>query len=100
MGRDWSKQRRQDQANRERSFAREDALLLDDAPATGPSKAEMRLEAEALMAAYDGPVRRLPTYAALRCRSCGHRGNARVPAGARPRFTCSHCGSSLVAWRI
>jgi hypothetical protein len=64
------------------------------------NKAEMRAEANSLIAAYRGAVQRLPMIAALRCRSCGHRGNAALPVGAAPRFKCSRCGSSLVAWRV
>lgn len=46
-------------------------------------------------------VKRLPMHAALRCRTCGHRGTACVPHGApTPRFKCSQCGSSLVAYRV
>lgn len=47
-----------------------------------------------------GDLKRLPMQAALRCRSCGHRGTASVPPGAKPAFRCSKCGSSLVAWRL
>jgi hypothetical protein len=41
----------------------------------------MRAAADAAIASYRGRVRRLPMIAALRCRSCGHHGNARVPPG-------------------
>lgn len=77
-----------------------EARSFDDAPELGPSKAELRAETAALVAAFNSPVRRLASYAALRCRSCGHRGTARIPVDAKPRFKCSACGSSLVAWRL
>jgi DNA-directed RNA polymerase subunit RPC12/RpoP len=100
VARDWLKQKRRDRATQAHRSALEDAALFDEAPEPQPSKAQARAEAERLIADYRGPVRRLPTYAALRCRSCGHRGTARVPPGANPSFRCSHCGSSLVAWRV
>lgn len=64
-------------------------------PAPQRSKAELRAEAEAALAAYRGPVRRLPTVHELRC-LCGHRGRVAVPAElGRPRFRCSRCGSRV-----
>lgn len=96
MARDWSTQRRRDQTRTARRCAIDDTALFDDAPEPGPSKAQLRAEGDALVAAYRGPIRRLPTYAALRCRSCGHRGTARVPPGVAPRFRCSRCSSPLV----
>jgi len=65
-----------------------------------PSKDELRAQAAAALANYRGPIRRLPMYTALRCRSCGHRGTARVAPGSNPRFRCSACGSSLVTWHL
>lgn len=85
MARDWSKR---------------NALLIEDDVAPAVPKADLRAEADRLMAAYSGTVRKLPMVAALRCRSCGHRGTARVAAGVEPKFKCSACGSSLVAWRL
>lgn len=99
MARDWSKSRRRAQSVQTVRAMQECMASLEPVE-TGPSKADMRAETEALVAAFAGPVRRLPTYAALRCRSCGHRGNARVGPGQSPRFKCSDCGSSLVAWRL
>lgn len=47
------------------------------------------------------PIQRIPMRASLRCRSCGHQGRALVPHGATsPRFKCSRCGSSLVAYSL
>lgn len=99
MARDWSRQANRD---RERVARRADAeiarILAEDEPR--PSKVELRAQADAAIAGYRGPIKRLPMFAALRCRSCGHRGAARVPPGATPSFRCSACGSSLVAWRV
>lgn len=92
MGADWSRSKERRQVVR--AFDLDDVDPLPLAPPI--SKAEMRAETEALVAAYRGTVKRLPTFAALRCRTCGHRGTARVPVGAAPRFKCSRCGSSLV----
>lgn len=101
MALDWSKRKRVEAA----SQARLADIALGHALASepeerGPSNAELRAQAAAALAAYRGPVTRLPTFAALRCRSCGHRGTARVPPGSSPSFKCSACGSSLVAWRL
>lgn len=95
MARDWSKEKRRPVMRR----WYDGDEPLDDLPMPGPSKAELRQEADALTAAFHGRIKRLPTFAALRCRSCGHRGTARVPAGRSPAFKCSQCGSSLIAWR-
>jgi hypothetical protein len=100
VARDWSKSRRRDAAARERRYAAEDALAFSDPPEASPSKAQMRDELAELLDGYKGRVKRLPTFAALRCRACGHRGNARVPRGMTPKFRCSACGSTLIAWRI
>lgn len=102
MGRDWSKSRTRAQVNAAKTAELDQARYayeLNGLPA-GPGKAELRAQAESAIAAYRGPVRRLPTYAALRCRSCGHRGTARVPVGTEPKFKCSACGSSLVTWHF
>lgn len=46
-------------------------------------------------------ITRLPMRAGLRCRNCGHCGRAAVPHGVKsPRFRCSKCGSSLVAYLL
>ncbi len=104
MGRrDWGRQRANDllsRARTERTLAR---YISDrEAPAAIQqiSKADLRAQADAALAEYRGPIKPLPMIAALRCRTCGHRGNARVPAGKSPSFRCSACGSSLVAWRV
>lgn len=100
MARDWSKQRNRDLTIRAQRYAVEDEALFEEAPAPSQSKAQMRDETQALIAAYRGPIKRLPMTAALRCRSCGHRGTAQVPSGSSPSFRCSRCGSSLIAWRV
>ena len=101
MARNWSSAKRREQAARAARDAVDDSRYLDDEPfEPAPSKAELRAEAELAIAAYRGRVRRLPMYAALRCRVCGHRGRARVPPGASPRFKCSACKSTLVAFRL
>jgi hypothetical protein len=56
------------------------------------SKAEMRAEADAAIAEFKGQIQRLPTMHELRC-PCGHRAKVSAPAGARPRFRCSKCGT-------
>ena len=50
MGRDW--------------YDRDEPI--DELLEPAPSKTQLRAEADALVASYRGPVRRLPTYAALR----------------------------------
>lgn len=100
MARSWSKDRERRQIASARRAEFDDSQAFAPLPETGPSKAELRAETERLMAAYNGPVKRLAAFAALRCRSCGHRGNARVPAGTTPNFKCSNCGSGLVAVQI
>jgi hypothetical protein len=99
MARDWSRDRRRQQTVAARRAEVNDLVMLET-PRTEPDKAAMRAETERLVAQYPGKVRRLPMYAALRCRSCGHRGTAKVPTDAEPRFKCSDCGSSLVAWHV
>lgn len=63
------------------------------APDQQPSKAEMRAESAALVAAYPGPIRRLPTFIDLKCYRCNHRGRVKVYPGERKRFKCSRCGA-------
>lgn len=100
MGRNWSKDKSRKQVATASRLALDDVLAFADPPEVGPNKAELRAETERLIAAFTGPVRKLPTFAALRCRSCGHRGTARVPQGTKPQFKCSQCGSGLVAWHL
>lgn len=98
MARDWSKQRRREAAKRTAGEAVERARYLAEleAPDTKPSsKAELRAEADRLVAEYRGPVRRLATVIEVRC-PCGHRGKVRVPPGRpRPRLRCRRCGTRL-----
>ena len=84
---------RQELADR-RAF---DELVPQDRQA---EKDELRAQADAAVAAFRGSVQVLDTHVALRCRTCGHRGTARVRRGARPKFRCRNCGSSLVAVRV
>lgn len=100
MGRNWSRRKASDQAKAEMVEKHRLAVALAPTPEMAPTKEELRHQAAAAMANYTGPIKRLPTYAALRCRTCGHRGTAVVPQGAEPRFKCSACGSSLVAWTV
>ena len=99
MGLAWSKEKSRQQGNVARQAAIDyeyaDALERRSTP-----HAQRLAELERLMADCRVPVQRLAAQAALRCRSCGHRGTARVPPGAAPRFRCSHCGSSLVKYSV
>jgi hypothetical protein len=101
MARDWSKRKRSEQATQAARQGWRD-WLPEQEPihVETQTKAEIRAETDALVAAYRGPIRRLPMMAALRCRTCGHRGTARVPPDAKPAFKCSRCGSSLIAWSV
>src|SRR5450631_524472 len=96
MARDWSKMKSRDQA---RQAQVEDRRIMNELARDEPqpSKAELRIVAENAIASYRGPITQLPSYVGLRCRSCGHRGVARVPYGKSPRFRCAGCGSSLIA---
>lgn len=89
---------------RNRSADVDNALYLRDlsGQTAQPSKAELRAEADALMARYKGEVKRLNSVVGLRCRTCGHRGTAHIrpEADAVPRFRCTRCGSSLVSYRV
>lgn len=98
MGRDWSKQRRSDQAKRVRSDEMDQARYLAEvgAIAAAPGKAELRAEAEAAVKAYRKPIFRLATVMNLHCPACKHRGSVRVPAGrTMPRFRCKRCGTTI-----
>lgn len=82
---------------RQAHYAHEaDERALKFAPRLKPApvkmtKEQLRNQAQAALAQYDG----LKTVS-LRCKSCGHRGTARVPVSAAPKFCCSSCGSNLV----
>lgn len=91
MALNWSKHRTRQQANRAASDQAEIARMLAEHDQE-PSKAELRAETAELVAAYRGPIRRLPTFRDIKC-ACGHR--ARVPTrpGTSPRFRCSKCGA-------
>jgi hypothetical protein len=95
VGRNWSKQKVRDAAQRHRQAATDMAhyLVELEAPSAQPSKAELREEAAAAIARYTGPVRRLPTMVDLKCYRCNHRGRVRVYPGERKRFKCSKCGA-------
>jgi DNA-directed RNA polymerase subunit RPC12/RpoP len=95
MGLDWNKARRREQGNRASRAAADDGLRFADLRAR--RAARRRQELFALIRDYDGPVRRLDTHVAVRCRTCGHRGTALVPQGVTARFRCSRCRSTLVA---
>lgn len=97
MALNWSRQRARDQMRSARSSEIETARLLSgtDTFEPEPSKAELRAETEALIAAYRGPVQRLPTFRDVRC-PCGHQGRVKVaPGRAMPRLRCSRCGSRI-----
>jgi DNA-directed RNA polymerase subunit M/transcription elongation factor TFIIS len=93
VARDWSKQRKRDLARQALGAEIELARILRNEDEPQPSKAEQRAEAAALLAAYQGPIKKLPTVVALRCAKCGHRGNVRMrPGEPKRRFKCSKCG--------
>lgn len=90
MALDWSKASRR----RSTSDLGTDAALMRVAsePAEPrPSKEQLRADAAAAIAAYQGKVTRLPTVIELKC-GCGHRGRVKVQSGQRKRFRCSKCG--------
>jgi hypothetical protein len=95
MGLDWNKARRREQGNRALRVGSREQSRASDLRAL--RAARRRQELFALIRDYDGPVRRLDTHVAVRCRTCGHRGTALVPQGVTPRFCCSRCRSTLVA---
>lgn len=99
MARDWSKLKSRELG---RQAVSEERQIINELARSEPhpTKDELRAQASAALADYRGPIRKLPMFAALRCRSCGHRGTARVPPGLAPAFRCSNCGSSLVAWHV
>lgn len=102
MARNWSKNRSRALSNASRASEIDDSRYAaeSDGLAERRPKSELRAETDALVAQFRGKVRQLPTYAGLRCRSCGHRGTARVPSGQSPAFRCSKCRSTLVAYRV
>lgn len=77
-------------------------------PRSVMTKEQMRAETERLteqyFAATFDPWRQANPQgrmAAVRCRSCGHRANVRVPETCkRPHFRCARCSSDLVHWRV
>ncbi len=100
MARSWSKDRERKLAASARSADYADMVTFSDPPELSPSKDELRAETERLMAEFKGPIRRLKTVVSLQCRTCNHRGTARVEPGTTdPNFKCRACGSSLVKIR-
>lgn len=100
MGLNWSKDRNRKLAANSSRVAYDEAMEFAEPFDPGPSKAALRVMAQNAIASYRGPVKQLPSYVSLKCRSCGHRGVARVPFGKSPRFRCAGCGSSLVAKQV
>lgn len=58
------------------------------------ARAEVAAMGRKIRAAHGKAGRHL----AVRCLSCGHRGNA-FSRAREPRFRCTSCGSTLVRWR-
>lgn len=94
MALDWSRASRR----KSNSESGSDAALMrivSEPKAPQPSKADLRAESEAAIAAYRGAVTRLPTMIDLRC-VCGRTARIAIaPDRARPRFRCSRCGTRV-----
>lgn len=100
MGRDFGKLRRKEQGLSAIRQGREGWRAVDELEIVDqPTKADQRAELAIAMASFCGPVQVLDSHVALRCRTCGHRGNARVRRGAKPKFRCRNCSSTLIVVR-
>lgn len=105
MALNWSRERQRQQMQRQ-GVELANAVL----PFFGPlakrqrrplplSKAAARAQAAEAVAAFTGPVSRLPTVVTLRCQ-CGHVARATIPLGIEhPRFRCSRCGTRQLVGR-
>lgn len=86
-GRRWDLQRDRSRVARQGAETIDGAGVQHDPPKLRTSKAKLRAEIQAAMAAADATLSRL-----IACR-CGHRATVRVPVSklAETRFRCRRC---------